>query len=197
MAYAALFISATTQARRHIPSSTEFLSSSPACPGSPASRHAKCSLSLHFEQPCANVRAEIEARLRAERGWRCPKSHPGRYELLEASEARVRGRRTTGEGATPPGPGQSYTDAFGFDLTSAGSGCEVRACSESQGPSGCDYSTNFCNMRNLYCGSADGCSVVAHDLTVREEVEPSCYHSPRCSGSLRGGLETNKEMCRR
>merc|ERR1711937_816695 len=29
---------------------------------------------------------------------------------------------------------------------------------------------NYCDIRNLYCGSADGCKTVAHDFTSNEET---------------------------
>ena len=173
---------------------------SPACPGSPSPRHAKCSLRVEFEQPCAEVQAEVAARLRGGQGWRCPKTHPGTYTLLSASAGAVRGSRETGPGSTPPGPGKSYTDSFGFTFAEralGGAGCTVHACSESQGPSGCDYSTNYCNVRNLYCNSAEGCRVLRHELISKEKYGDSCYHAPKCPGSLKGGLETNIEMCRR
>ena len=174
--------------------------SSPACPGSPSPRHAKCSLQIEFEQPCAEVQAEVVARLRGAKGWRCPKTHPGIYTLISASAGAVRGSRETGPGSTPPGPGKSYIDHFGFTFAEralGGSGCTVQACSESQGPSGCDYSTNYCNVRNLYCNSAEGCRVLRHELISKEKYGASCYHAPKCPGSLKGGLETNIEMCRR
>ena len=98
--------------------------------------------------------------------------------------------------------GPSYTDAFGFQLAASPRVAGARStpaldtCSESQGPSFCDYSTNYCNIRNLYCNTAEGCKVVHHELTSKEEVDASCYHAPKCQGSLKG-YETNKEMCKR
>lgn len=35
--------------------------------------------------------------------------------------------------------------------------CGIHACSESQIFSVKDFSTNYCNVRNLYCGKEDGC----------------------------------------
>lgn len=173
--------------------------SSPACPGSPAPRHAKCSLQIEFDQPCTEVQAEVAARLRGKQGWRCPKTHPGTYTLISASAGAVRGTRETGPGSMPPGPGKSYTDAFGFTFAdnAGGGGCTAHACSESQGASGCDFSTNYCNVRNLYCNSSEGCKVLRHELTSKEKFGASCYHAPRCAGSLKDGLETNMHMCRR
>ena len=172
---------------------------SPACAGSPAPRHAKCSLQIEFEQPCTEVEAEVVARLRGEQSWRCPKTHPGTYTLLSASASAVRGTRETGPGSSPAGPGKSYTDTFGFTFakSAGGGGCTVHACSESQGPSGCDFSTNYCNVRNLYCNSSEGCKVLRHELTATEQAGDSCYYAPRCKGSLKNGLETNTKMCQR
>merc|ERR1712146_641558 len=47
-------------------------------------------------------------------------------------------------------------------------GCTMSACSESQVTSVVDYSTNYCNLHDLYCGSADSCKYVQHDLTYSE-----------------------------
>ena len=48
-------------------------------------------------------------------------------------------------------------------------GCTIEACSESQVSSVLDYGTNYCNLKMLYCGSADGCKPVMHDYTVSAE----------------------------
>ena len=52
--------------------------------------------------------------------------------------------------------------------------CVVRGCSASQVTSVADFSTNYCNLRMLYCGSKDGCRPVLHDFAVDEtKVAPS------------------------
>eukprot|EP00435_Cladocopium_sp_Y103_P024310 s1409_g5.t5 len=39
-----------------------------------------------------------------------------------------------------------------------------------------DFSTNYCNLRNLYCGTEDGCEPVKHDFKTTEiEVKPSSF----------------------
>ena len=194
------------------PSAAEVLRRNPACPGSRSRRHAACSLDVDFAATCEAVREEITARIDGFEGWRCPKSHPGRYSRAASeSNGKIRGRRTTGAGAVPPGFGKSFTDAFGFVFTpfvrhneplghrdaSTPPACHVQACSESQGGSLCDYSTNYCNLRNLYCGAADGCHVAKHELHVlREEPSAACFHAERCPGSLKG-MEVNSSLCRR
>ena len=31
-----------------------------------------------------------------------------------------------------------------------------------------DFSTNYCNVRNLYCGKEDGCVTVKHSFATEE-----------------------------
>merc|ERR1712113_1340733 len=71
--------------------------------------------------------------------------------------------------------GKLYTDKQTFHLTAQASGtCKIDACSASQGFSVYDASTNYCDMRNLYCGKRDGCTPVLHDFIASEEsVKPS------------------------
>ncbi|KAJ1625807.1 hypothetical protein T492DRAFT_1037290 [Pavlovales sp. CCMP2436] len=110
----------------------------PACPGSSALIHASCKLSVHFTNSCSAVQKVLEARM--EVGHDC-KSKPGTYKGSWKS-----GSRTTGDG--------KYTDRFKNSLSpSSDGGCSLTACSESQGTSVIDYSTNFCNLRNLYANS--------------------------------------------
>ena len=76
-------------------------------------------------------------------------------------------------GASPCPPGR-YTDKINFQFAASGSGCSIGACSESQVTSIGDFSTNYCNSRNLYCGVADGCKIVTADLgAVETSVSPS------------------------
>merc|ERR1711862_1071116 len=114
---------------------------------------------------CANVQAEIDARAQAENSWVDP-HNGGVYTLLSSEAGLVQTQRTTNP-ATSVG-GQVYTDKQTFVLTDADSGCKIEACSESQGASGADFSTNYCDIRNLYCGSVDGCSPVSTDFTSSE-----------------------------
>ena len=69
---------------------------------------------------------------------------------------------------------KKYTDKLTFTFTAQGGGCEISGCSESQVTSIADFSTNYCNLRMLYCGSADGCKPVLHDFATTEtEVKTS------------------------
>ena len=71
--------------------------------------------------------------------------------------------RTTGGAGT-------YTDHLAFAFTDSSSGCELSGCSASQVYSIKDFSTNYCNLRMLYCGSADGCKPIKNDFEVSKET---------------------------
>ena len=38
--------------------------------------------------------------------------------------------------------------------------------------------------------------MLRHELIPKKKYGASCYHAQKCPGSLKGGLETNIEMCR-
>ena len=137
----------------------------PSCPGSPAWKNAKCKMSIDFKEPCHIVQSEINLRLTSE-SFVDP-HNGGKYSQISSQEGAVKGSRLTANG--------KWTDLldFSFISTNEGSTCTVTACSESQVFSILDFSTNYCNLRNLYCNSSDGCSPVQYDLTY-EESYVSC-----------------------
>ena len=139
-----------------------------SCPGSDASvMHASANTRVVFAHNCADVAEEILARLHGVGGWVDPHNE-GTYTLLAqtpktGAPTKLDLKRATGGAGT-------YTDkmdlSFAASGTAAGTGagCEVTACSESQVTSYADFSTNYCNIRNLYCGSDDGCPYALRDL---------------------------------
>ena len=62
-----------------------------------------------------------------------------------------------------------YTDKMRFTLTESDGSCSVDACSESQVTSVYDASTNFCNLRDLFCNKAGGCKIVKNDLSYNAD----------------------------
>lgn len=162
--------------------------SSLGCPGSATSQaHAACSESLVFSDSCKAVQEEIQARIALDDDR---KKLPGLYKLISS----VSGTCTKGSRATSPfvvpGP---FTDLFGFVYHGSGSTCTVSACSESQVPSECDFSTNFCNLYNLYCNAADGCVPLLYNLTYSSvKFGKSCDHGAAC-----GGWENKPAQCTR
>jgi hypothetical protein len=152
------------------------------CPGSPSWQHAKCSMTVSFpSHTCAQVREEITLRL-TQTSWIDPHNN-GTYKLTSTTDIDsddgsdggnevVTGERLTGDG--------KYTDKFVFTFTessssSSSSGCQVTACSESQVFSILDFSTNYCNLRNLYCNSSkDGCVTQQYDFLDYEENYVKC-----------------------
>lgn len=100
------------------------------------------------------------ARIAGQRGWTDPHNH-GSYTLESSSGNTITASRLTGDG--------QYTDQMDFVMTStAAGGCQVQACSESQVTSYLDFSTNYCNLKLLLCGSQDGCPWVQTDLHITE-----------------------------
>lgn len=134
----------------------------PACPGSPAWKHAKCIMKINFPgTECSAVQSEIKMRL-TDQNWIDPHNQ-GTYKQNSASSSVIEGERLTGDG--------KYTDKFMFTFVTTeetDGGCDVSACSESQVTSILDFSTNFCNLRNLYCSTKDGCSIQKYDLEYKE-----------------------------
>merc|ERR1711939_1054847 len=106
------------------------------------------------------------SRASGEGGWVDP-HNGGIYSVLGSDNGVIQTQRTTNP-ATSVG-GKVYTDKQTFTLSDADGGCQISACSESQGTSVGDFSTNYCDLRNLYCGSADGCKTVSNDFTSDEQ----------------------------
>merc|ERR1719215_1213371 len=127
-----------------------------ACPGSPAKVHASCDLTITFPTTsCQKLEKEMLARNKGISGWKDPHNN-GQYSLRKDS-GKVLGSRLTGDGL--------YTDLMEFDFKPLddGNGCTLHACSESQVKSILDFGTNYCNLKNLYCNSGDGCRWLTHD----------------------------------
>ena len=110
---------------------------------------------------CDAVQVEIEARVAGENSWTDP-HNGGTYTAADFGGTFSASRLT--------GDGSGYTDHMIFTLSDlGGSGCKIEACSRSQVPSLFDMGTNYCNLKMLYCGSADGCTPIAHDFPVSSE----------------------------
>merc|ERR1711907_801645 len=51
-----------------------------ACPGSKYhGKHSACAISVQFKESCSVVKAEVEARIAGQKGWKDRKRHPGTY----------------------------------------------------------------------------------------------------------------------
>lgn len=136
------------------------------CPGSGSLLHASMKVTSVASASCGDVQAEIEARASAQNGWVDP-HNGGIYSLLGSDGGVIQTQRTTNP-ATSVG-GAVYTDKQTFVLSDTDGGCKIESCSESQGTSVGDFSTNYCDQKNLYCGSADGCQTVTKDFTHEEQ----------------------------
>lgn len=155
-----------------------------SCPGSAAPfMHAKCETEVKFSNSCDDVKKEILGRATSTT-WVDP-HNGGTYNLTTISDSFIAGQRLTGD--------KKYTDKFDFTFSTLGASCVVQACSESQVNSLVDYSTNYCNLHDLYCSSVDGCPTVGKDLQY-EETFSSCneHDSKTCVGAktVRSGGNT-------
>jgi len=141
------------------------------CPGSAAFIHASCSVQADSATSCDNVMEEMKARIEGQyKAWHDPHNN-GTYKILSEDKTELLVTRTSGAKSFG---GKTYTDKVLFELSQSADGCSVSACSESQGTSVGDFSTNYCNIRNLYCGSAEGCKPIKHDFSTKESsVLPS------------------------
>ena len=140
-----------------------------ACPGTPASMHAECRLTINFPSAsCDRVRAEAEARMNA--GPTFDPHNGGTYSLLASTDTSVLlGQRLTGSGSAT-----TYTDHFALTFSPTAAGCSVTACSQSQGMSLYDGSTNYCNIHVLYCRGQDGCPSIAEPSFEYTETIDMC-----------------------
>jgi hypothetical protein len=165
------------------------------CPGSPAGIHAKCQMVVQFpsssssssSSDCTMVKEEILHRILGDNGWIDPHNH-GQYKLLKHENANDTTNENEGEVddgmilASRRTGNDKYTDLMLLTflkkqqegIEGGGGACIVQACSESQVTSVIDYSTNYCNLHNLFCSSQDGCTVVEHDLLQYQEQYKSC-----------------------
>jgi len=144
------------------------LSEGMKCPGSPAWIHASAKVYAIASGSCEKVREEIIARVSAQgQDWQDP-HNGGTYKLLSSNAGILELSRTTAKG--------NYTDKMVLTLNELqdDAQCAIEACSESQVTSVADFSTNYCNLRMLYCSSADGCKTVMNEFNVEEQkVTPS------------------------
>jgi hypothetical protein len=145
------------------------------CPSSPATPHAGARLEATSRSSCAKLQAEIVARVKAQgSSWHDPHNN-GTYYVDSQSDDVLQLHRVTGN--HKPGP---YTDKMTLTFVATHDPlftqmkCKVSGCSQSQSASVGDFSTNYCNLRNLYCGKSDGCSPVTGDISIEETwVQPS------------------------
>jgi hypothetical protein len=136
-----------------------------ACPGSASKMHAKCDMKVTFSNSCDDVMAEMTGRVNS--NWVDP-HNGGTYTISNTTDTFLSGQRVTGD--------QKYTDLFDFSFAASGDGCVVEACSESQVMSIKDFSTNYCNLHDLYCNSADGCPTAGKDLSYSESYGSCSEH---------------------
>jgi len=133
------------------------------CPKTAAQTYTASKVEVTANAPCFDVGREIVARVMANvAGTWMDLHNNGSYSIWQEPEgAVVQTQHHTGN--------HLYYDLQMFTLTDMGKyKCKIYACSMSQGTSNNDASTNYCNMRNLYCGPEDSCIPVLHPFSTEE-----------------------------
>eukprot|EP00050_Salpingoeca_kvevrii_P002305 m.190746 g.190746 ORF g.190746 m.190746 type:complete len:165 (-) comp10588_c0_seq1:1176-1670(-) len=137
------------------------------CPPSKSHIHAGCEVTVTFSDNCTTVQREMLGRINGVDGWYDPHNR-GKYEATSVGAAVIEAKRVTGNG--------KYTDLLEFKFQNATSGgCVVDACSASQVFSIIDYSTNYCNLHDLYC-SDSGCHPIFSHLKYTESFGKCSAH---------------------
>lgn len=123
---------------------TQLQVSNGVCPGSKAWVHAKTQLAVSFQNSCADVMKEVNLRVssQASGAWVDP-HNKGKYTIASSTANAIHLHHLTGNG--------KYTDELILTFSGSGNSCSVTACSESQVTSVLDFSTNYCNLHDLYC----------------------------------------------
>merc|ERR1719384_1368938 len=128
----------------------------------------------------------MEARANMQDGWKDPHNN-GKYDIAKDSTSAVLAVDHYG------GNFPHFHDKVNFVfearrrlLSEKAAGCTVYACSDSQGISAADGSTNYCNIRNLYANeSQDKVPPVNTNLNYHEKSKKSQL----------GGLDLQKSAC--
>ncbi|CAE7497076.1 unnamed protein product [Symbiodinium sp. CCMP2592] len=150
------------------------------CPGSSATFHASCQVAVTADATCSEVMSEMEARVAgiSTGAWHDPHNN-GTYSQQDKGANELTFQRLTGN--------KKYTDKLKFTFEDAPSGtCNIQGCSESQVFSVADFSTNYCNLRMLYCGSHENCKYMKKDFAITEtSVSPSLGASKNAADCLK------------
>eukprot|EP00392_Amoebophrya_sp_AT5.2_P006362 g6374.t1 len=165
------------------------------CPGSRAwIHHASCAATFEMNADCDLVKDEVLARVEGKNGWEDPHNH-GKYSVLHDDPKKKILSLQRDTNSTP-----KYTDLMllTFISTAEDTTCSVSACSESQITSYLDFSTNYCNLRNLLCGSkTSGCKTAKHaELEIVKQDLDDCAQSDamKCSSATHGASAMVKHV---
>ena len=159
------------------------------CPGSSSSTHSKTILETAFKKnSCAEVKQEMKSRVLIDPSFTITGDDDGDPNNFQGARMQL---------AVDRGD-----DKFGFyfkptniDYTSSSKkhppGCVLTACGERQSRSFDDASSNYCGMRNLYCGSRKTCQFINHDMDFDEKIVTSLHSSTQLAHCGTGGAATS------
>ena len=140
------------------------------CPSPTTGVHAACEVTATVNGSCADAQAEVLDRLKGTDGWMDP--HKGSYNITSATSDLVMGSHL--RDVDP-----NYMDHFILHFVNntavaKAPSCNISSCSKTTNTSIVDYSLNYCNVYNLYCGSDSGCPYVKHNFLNTSENFGNC-----------------------
>jgi len=151
------------------PSKTTLVEESMQCPGSDSFVHAGVKVTTTASTTCDLVKTEMTSRINGADGWKDP-HNGGIYSILSQNAAELKTQRTTNPAKAVGG--KVYVDKQVFSFTDNSDGtCKIEACSESQSTSVKDFSTNYCDIHNLYCNDKV-CNPIQSFETSETDVTP-------------------------
>ena len=155
------------------------------CPGSKSSTHSKTILETTFpKNSCAEVKQEMKSRVLIDPSFRITGDEDG-------DPLNMQGERMTFSVDRGDDKFGFYYKETNIDYAAKSKahprGCVLTGCGEKQTRSYDDSSTNYCGMRNLYCGSKKLCEYLHHDMEFKEKIETSLHSSTDLAACGTGG----------
>jgi len=157
------------------------------CPmGGAMSAHSCWMTVSFFNVTCSEVSTEAQARMQATSRWedpfvqwQDPEAEPGLHNITSGL------RQGSMDGMWYTDTAGGYTDILRVSFASGNNSCVLFACAESNQTSPYGEVTNYCNLRNLYCGSEEGCGSVHSDFSglFTEEYNNCIPVADECSGT--------------
>lgn len=135
--------------------------------------HASCKLTWTFTVNCTFVNNALVNQIKTWSGGSCGSGEKCMYTLKSASASDIELTHTT--------PVHKYIDDVSFKFSGSGNACSVAGFSTSETwYAHLDYSTNYCNMRNL----GDGAGLTSTTYGWKEQSSTSVctqYDQQNCA----------------
>lgn len=162
------------------------------CPSTPAWLAAGMRITTVSSFSCDKVMSEMGARVDGQssfltQAWKDPHENGWYSNKMTSRRVDEHGSRFSFSTSHRTGDGKHLDNQI-FTLTPRGVGCKIEACSRSQIGSPYDDGTNYCSLKMLFCGAADGCKFLRNDLRFWDNETTSKFYRgsvnlKKCLGS--------------